>query len=243
MDTYLIEMMEGKNPNFDQESLELCCLDLFKAGAETSSTTLLWCILYMVKYPEVQENCYREVVAVAGDNKPDRSHDLPYCQAVIQEVQRLACVAPQTMPHRVTRDVTIEGYDVPQDSMVLTNLMLFMNDPEYWGDPDKFRPDRFLETVDGETRLVKKDMFVPYGMGRRVCMGESLAKDTFFIFFTNLVKNVRFSNPVNHHPPSPDNYTEAFTIIPHPYYVTITERAEHQQVNMLSSLRKREKGF
>ena len=224
MDAYLIEMMEGKNPNFDQESLELCCLDLFKAGAETSSTTLLWCILYMVSYPVVQENCYKEVVAVTGDSKPDRSHALPYCQAVIQEVQRLACVAPQTMPHRVTRDVTLEGYDVPQDSMVFTNLLLFMNDPHYWGDPDKFRPERFLETVEGETRLVKKDLFVPYGMGRRVCMGESLAKDTLFIFFTNLVKNLKFSNPVHQPKPSPDNFTEAFTIIPHPYYVTITTR-------------------
>ena len=100
MDTYLTEIASGTNPNFDQESLELCCLDLFKAGAETSSTTLLWCLLYLVKYPEVQENCFKEVMSVTGDVKPSRHHDLPYCQAAIQEVQRLACVAPQTMPHR-----------------------------------------------------------------------------------------------------------------------------------------------
>lgn len=101
MDTYLIEIMKGANENFDQESLELCCLDLFKAGAETSSTTLLWCILYLVKYPEVQQNCYKEIISVTGEVKPTREHALPYCQAVIQEVQRMACVAPQLMPHRL----------------------------------------------------------------------------------------------------------------------------------------------
>jgi len=226
MDTYLTKIQEGKNTNFDQESLELCCLDLFKAGAETSSTTLLWCILYMVKYPEVQENCYKEVMAMTGDSRPAKSHGLPYCQAVIQEVQRLSCVAPQAMPHRVTTNVTVEGYDIPENSMALTNLMAFMNDSKYWGDPEVFRPERFLETFDNQTKLLKKEMFVPYGMGRRVCMGESLAKDTLFIFFTNLVKYLKFSQPVNHPAPSPANYTEGFTIIPHPYYVTITSRGE-----------------
>ena len=95
-----MEMMKGTNPNFDQECLEITCLDLFKAGAETSSTTLLWVVLYLVRYQEVQENCYQEVARVTGEENPSLSHHLPYCQAVIQEVQRLSCVAPQTMPHR-----------------------------------------------------------------------------------------------------------------------------------------------
>jgi len=221
MDTYLTEIASGTNPNFDQESLELCCLDLFKAGAETSSTTLLWCLLYLVKYPEVQENCFKEVMSVTGDVKPSRHHDLPYCQAVIQEVQRLACVAPQTMPHRVTKDVKVEGYNVPKDAMALTNLSSFMSDPKYWKEPVEFRPERFLERVDVDTKLVKKEMFVPYGMGRRICMGESLAKDTLFIFFTNLVKSLKFTNPASYPAPNPASYTEGFTIIPKPYYVNI----------------------
>ena len=100
IDVYLIEILKGTNPNFDQESLELTCLDLFKAGAETSSTTILWVILYLVKYQDVQENCYQEVLRVTGEERPSLRHSLPYCQAVIYEVQRLACVAPQTIPHR-----------------------------------------------------------------------------------------------------------------------------------------------
>ena len=102
IDAYLSEILKGNNSNFDQESLELCCLDLFKAGAETSSTTLLWCILYLVRYPEVQEKCAKELIRVTGEEKPSKVHQLPYCQAVIQEVQRMSCVAPQIMPHRLS---------------------------------------------------------------------------------------------------------------------------------------------
>ena len=117
--------------------------------------------------------------------------------------------------------MSVEGYDVPKDSMALANLMAFMRDPEVWKDPNMFRPERFLEEKESSLRLIKKEMFVPYGIGRRICMGESLAKDTLFIFFTNLVKNLKFENPVNHPNPDPENHTAGFTVIPHPYYVNI----------------------
>ena len=54
------------------------------------------------------------------------------------------------------------------------------------------RPERFLEMFEGGRRLVKKDQFVPFGFGRRVCMGESLARDNLLIFLTTLLKHIRF---------------------------------------------------
>ena len=63
-------------------------------------TCLSRCILYLTKYEEVQEAARLEVERVTGEERPSLKHHLPYCQAVIQEVQRLSCVAPQTIPHR-----------------------------------------------------------------------------------------------------------------------------------------------
>ena len=100
VDMYILEMMKGTNPIFDMENFELLCLDLFKAGAETSSTTILWIILFLTRHQEVQERCHQEIARVTGEEAPALRHKLPYCQAVIMEVQRLACVAPQTIPHR-----------------------------------------------------------------------------------------------------------------------------------------------
>jgi len=229
IDVYLAEIeieseseSERERGNFDRESLELTCLDLFKAGAETSSTTLLWCVLYLTKYQDVQTKAREEVERITGEERPGLQHSLPYCQAVIQEVQRLATVAPQTIPHRITKDVTVEGYDVPKDSVAFANLTCFMQSPDYWDQPEKFRPERFLErSPEGELRLVKKDQFVPYGLGRRVCMGESLARDTLKIFLATLLKHIRFDNPLSHPRPDTENFTDGFTVIPHPYFVNI----------------------
>ena len=115
----------------------------------------------------------------------------------------------------------MEGFDVPRNSMALTNLYWFMRDPNYWENPNDFAPDRFLETVDGEQKLVRREMFVPYGLGKRSCMGEALAKDTLLIFFTNLVKSLKFSPPSYHPFPDPNNYTAGFTIIPKAFHVNI----------------------
>ena len=67
---------------------------------ETMITYLTRCILYLTRYKEVQEAAREEVERETGEERPSLKHQLPYCQAVIQEVQRLSCVAPQTIPHR-----------------------------------------------------------------------------------------------------------------------------------------------
>ena len=222
IDVYLMEIQKGTNPNFDQEGLEMTCLDLFKAGAETSSTTLLWVVLYLVRYQEVQERCYQEVTRVTGEESPALRHaaSLPYCQAVICEVQRLACVAPQTIPHRLTQQAVVGEFLIPKNSHAIANLWGFMKDPAVWADPEEFRPERFLEG----NKLIKHPQFVPFGLGRRACMGEKLARDTLFIFLTTLIKNLKLEAPTEHAQPDPSNFTDGFTIIPHPFYVNITRR-------------------
>jgi len=226
IDVYLMEMMKGTNPQFDQECLEITCLDLFKAGAETSSTTLLWIVLYLVRYQEVQERCYQEVLSVTGEERPALKHQasLPYCQAVICEVQRLACVAPQTIPHRVTRNVKVGDYIVPKHSLAMASLWGFMKDPDVWPEAETFKPERFLETCENGLKFKKQEQFVPFGIGRRICMGETLARDSLFIFTTTLVKNLKFENPNNFPKPNPENFTDGFTVIPHPYHVNIRKR-------------------
>ena len=73
-------------------------------------------------------------------------------------------------------------------------------------------------TVTGDLRLVRH---VPFGLGRRICMGMSLASDTLFIFMTTLVKSLKFDNPLHQPKPDPANFTDDITVIPHPYYVNI----------------------
>jgi len=224
IDTFLLKMNQESNTHFDMETLELTCLDLFKAGAETSSTTILWIILFLVRYQDAQERCYQEVIRVTGEERPGLKHNLPYCQAVIFEVQRLSCVAPQTIPHRVTKEVNVEDKTIPRNSYAMANLWGFMKDPDVWHEAEMFRPERFLQETESGHKLIRHEQFVPYGIGRRICMGETLAKDTLFIFMATLVKNLKFENPDFNPKPEPENYTDGFTIIPHPYFVKMKRR-------------------
>ena len=68
---------------------------------------------------------------------------------------------------------------------------------------------------------VKHERFVPYGFGKRMCMGESLAKDTLFVFFASLLKHLKFEAPATQPLPDPDNYTDGFALMPKPFYVNI----------------------
>ena len=78
------------------------------------------------------------------------------------------------------------------DTLVFYNIHKFHTDPEYWGDPEVFRPERFLHTQDGKMKLVKHDRFLPFGFGKRICMGESLAKAELFIFTVLLIQVVNY---------------------------------------------------
>ena len=126
---------------------------------------------------------------------------------------------------RVTKECEVGEYVIPKDSFAMANLWGFMKDPAVWPEAEVFRPERFLEETEaGELRLVRHERFVPFGLGRRICMGMSLASDTLFIFMTTLVKSLKFDNPLHQPKPDPANFTDGFTVIPHPYYVNIKRR-------------------
>ncbi|XP_070545608.1 steroid 17-alpha-hydroxylase/17,20 lyase-like [Ptychodera flava] len=84
--------------------------DMFGAGIDTSSIAMNWCIVYMVKHPDIQATVAREIDTVIGrDRQPALSDrgSLPYCEAVIREVLRIQTVAPLGIPHSACVDSSI----------------------------------------------------------------------------------------------------------------------------------------
>ena len=89
---------------------------------------------------------------------------LPYTEACIMEIQRLGSIAPMAVPHRALKDVDINGYTIPKDTMVFSILYHILRDPDYWTDPNVFKPERFL-TGDGK-QVIKEERFIPFGVGK-----------------------------------------------------------------------------
>ncbi|KAM4873322.1 cytochrome P450 2J2 [Thomomys bottae] len=199
IDAYLNEI--AKHPDktttsFHEENLICSTLDLFLAGTETTSTTLRWGMLYMALNPEIQEKVQTEIDRVVGQGKQPSLADresLPYTYAVIHEVQRMGNIIPWSLPREVTSDTTLSSYHLPKGTMILTNLTALHRDPKEWATPDTFNPEHFLE--NGQFK--KRESFLPFGIGKRVCLGEQLARSELFIFFTSLVQKFTFKPPNN----------------------------------------------
>ncbi|XP_075141211.1 cytochrome P450 2K1-like [Leptodactylus fuscus] len=180
---------------FDEENLITSVLDLFAAGTETTSTTIRWGILLMMKYPEIQKKVHDEIKAhIKPGHLPtveDRKK-MPYTDAVIHEVQRFANIVPLNLSHAPPTDVYLRGYYIPKGTEVIPLLTSVLYDKTQWKTPYEFNPNHFL---DEDGKFVRKDAFMPFSAGRRACAGESLAKMELFLFFTGLLQAFTFYPP------------------------------------------------
>ena len=68
-------------------------------------------------------------------------------------------------------------------------------------------------------RFVKNDKMVPFGIGKRICMGELLARNELFLFTVNLLQKIRFLPPENNPTPNKENYNASMTRIPDDFYL------------------------
>jgi len=223
IDVYLDEISKDKTgDDYNMEEMVSCIFDFFVAGTETSSTTLKWILLYLTIHQNVQERCRSEIFGVLSSSRASVSDMtlLPYTQATIAEVQRLSRVAPLTIPHsRTTAPTCVGKYKIHQNATVFANLSFIMNDPKYFDEPSVFNPSRFL---DSNGRFIKNERVVPFGLGKRSCMGELLARNEIFIFVVDLLQNIKFEFPEEHPVPNVENYLVNLTSIPDNFYIKIT---------------------
>ncbi|XP_029451954.1 cytochrome P450 2K6-like [Rhinatrema bivittatum] len=197
IDVFLVRKEEEKaNPNsyFHEENLTCVVRNLFSAGMETTSTTLRWGLLLMLKYPEIQEKVQKEIERVIGSSQPriDHRKQMPYTDAVIHEIQRFADIVPMNLPHETTTDTNFKGHFLPKGTHIIPLLTSVLKDETQFEKPEEFNPHHFLDSAGN---FVKKDAFMPFSAGRRICVGETLAKMELFLFFTSLLQKFIFHPP------------------------------------------------
>ncbi|XP_063284969.1 cytochrome P450 2W1-like isoform X1 [Pelobates fuscus] len=179
---------------FHEKNLLASMFDLMLGGTETTSTTLQWGFLLMMKYPHIQKKIHEEIDNVIGTERVpqwDDQKNLQYCLAVVHEIQRFSTIF-QYLPHSTLTDTHFRGYFIPKGTQVIPLLTSILYDETQWETPYEFNPNHFL---DFNGKFLKKDAFYPFSKGRRVCAGESLARMELFIFFTGLLQKFTFHPP------------------------------------------------
>ncbi|XP_027263211.1 cytochrome P450 2C26 isoform X2 [Cricetulus griseus] len=220
IDYYLIKLKQSNHnqqSEFSLENLATTVSDLFGAGTETTSTTLRYALLLLLKHPHVTAKVQEEIDQVVGRHRSpcmqDRSR-MPYTDAMIHEVQRFINLLPTNLPHAVTCDIKFRDYFIPKGTTVITSLSSVLHDSKEFPNPEVFDPGHFL---DKNGNFKKSDYFVPFSTGKRMCAGEGLARMELFLFLTTILQNFKLKSLV--HPKDIDTtpVLNGFASLPPPF--------------------------
>lgn len=232
VDTYLLEiqnareegreaaLFEGKNHDRQMQQI---IGDLFSAGMETIKTTLQWAVVFMLHHPEVMKQVQEELDSIVGRERLPSLEDLPYLpytESTILEVLRRSSIVPLGTTHATTRDVTLNGYHIPKDTHIVPLLHAVHMDPNLWDEPESFQPSRFLSA---EGKVTKPEYFLPFGTGRRMCLGDVLARMELFLFFSTLLHKFHIELPQGESLPSLKGNT-GVTVTPQAFKVVLKKR-------------------
>ncbi|KAG8071152.1 hypothetical protein GUJ93_ZPchr0006g43948 [Zizania palustris] len=187
---------EGGTPiSITNETIVGLLFDIFSGGSETSSTTLIWMMVELIRWPRVMAKAQAEVrEALKGKSTitEDDTVGLSYIDMVIKETLRLHSPVP-LLTHSCRETCKVMGYDVLKGTSVFVNVSAICRDPRYWEDAEEFKPERF-ETNNIDFKGSNFE-FIPFGSGRRICPGMNLGLANMKIVLASLLYHFDWKLP------------------------------------------------
>lgn len=166
-------------------------------GHETSAATAAWFMIWLLQKPEIYRKMREEVLAhiqKTGTHDPLLASELPYITACLNESQRITPSAPGYI-RWLRHDTQIGRWMIPGGTAVLPNIYSTHRRQDIFGDDAlEYNPNRWYKP-DGSPRAFKPNEFMPFGGGRRACVGMSQARQQLRIIFSELARRVEFSSP------------------------------------------------
>ena len=157
-------------------------------------------MVLLIKNPESLKKLQQEVRNVIGNKGKVQEDDLDkleYLKAVIKETLRLYPVAPLLIPREAIDRCVINGYEIPKKTLVYVNAWAVGRDPNCWERPEEFEPERFMHSsIDYKGTDFE---LIPFGSGRRICPGISMAAVTMEMTLSNLIYSFDWESPAGAH--------------------------------------------
>jgi cytochrome P450 len=192
LDVLLNAQAHGGSPLTDTEVSDEVATFLL-AGHETSATALSWSLALLSAHPSASQRLEAEVDALPGDRDPDAGDvtSLHWTRAVVAEAMRLYPPA-WTIERDALADDEIAGTPIPAGSLVVVPPYLIHRHPDVWPGPSGFDPGRFMpEQSPGHNGTRPRYAYIPFGGGRRACIGASFAELETVLVLATITRRYR----------------------------------------------------
>ena len=182
---------------------------LFAAGHETTSNALSWTWFLLAQHPDVEAALHEELDRVLAGRQPTLADlpNLPYSLQIIKEAMRLYPPAWILNGRAALTDVAIGGYTIPKGSTVFVSPYVMHRLPQYFAEPEAFKPERFTPEFE---KALPKFAYMPFGGGTRVCIGNAFAMMEAQLLLATIAQTYRLA--VAQSEPVP--YKAQITLIP-----------------------------
>ncbi|MCE0482204.1 hypothetical protein HAX54_040705 [Datura stramonium] len=199
----LLRLMDDKSLQFPitNDNVKAVIVDLFTAGTETSSTTIVWAMAEMMKNPIILAKAQAEVREAFRNKETFDTNDveeLRYLKLVIKETMRFHAPIPLLIPRECREETDINGYTIPVKTKVMINVWALGRDPKYWDDAESFKPERFEQSSMDFTG--NNFEFLPFGGGRRICPGISFGLANVYLPLAQLLYHFDWKLPTGMKP-------------------------------------------
>ncbi|KAH7842310.1 hypothetical protein Vadar_003846 [Vaccinium darrowii] len=180
-------------------NIKALLLNLFTAGTDTSSSVIEWALAEMVLNPDILKRAQQEMDQVIGRNRRLQESDipkLPYLQALCKEAFRLHPSTPLNLPRISSEACEVNGYYIPKNTRLSVNIWAIGRDPDVWGNPLDFNPERFMSGKNAKMDPRGNDFeLIPFGAGRRICAGARMGVVMVEYFLGSLVHSFDWKSP------------------------------------------------
>ncbi|KAI0632690.1 cytochrome P450 [Trametes polyzona] len=234
----LLEAVDGPNGISPEEEDDIkgAAGVIYAADASPfqTVTVLSTFFLAMVLHPDAFRKAQAELDRVVGRTRlPDDADraNLPYLECLLKEVYRWQSPVPLAIPHNLTEDDEYRGYHIPGDTMVIPNIWKMTQDPAVYPEPQRFRPERWLE-MDPHTADLANPRRMVFGFGRRVCPGKDFADAGLWLAMACVVALFDIDKAIDdrgHEITPPAEFHSGFVSHPKPFVCAIRPRAEREK--------------
>ncbi len=165
----LLQAEDEDGYKFSDQTIRDHLFTLLAAGHETTAIAMTWAMYHIHKNPEVLARLKEEVdEAFAQDMPLDQIAKLPYLTGVWKETIRIYPIVPDVL-RTLLEPMDLGPYRVGKGKVVSVAISAVHHDPEIYDEPEKFKPERFIE------KSYKPWEYMPFGGGHRRCVGAAFA--------------------------------------------------------------------